>query len=541
MKRLMIIGLWPDDAVNYCTEKCDCRRYAFDRILYHRGGRAARERICIPVVDRSGAVTTYLDLPVTLLEAGVVYLRLDDGSDIFLSNTQMALIANEVERQRAECAGTGLKTLGKWFESGLPTAEDYLEPGDKVDEDLIGYDFGPAKTPITLTAAAPDAYSVELGRSVYDATNDKMRLIREAFKKAAKVIVYITESGTAATGAAAPLTVTAKYGGTRGNDIHVSVVTNPVGGFDVTVYLDADATAVYEGVKTVEELIAAAADDKLVKFTGTGDLKAASGVKLAGGTNVTSANGDVTAFVDKMEGIKFNTLCFPVTDATLQTAAITKIKYMRESMGKGVNVVLPDAKSPDHEGVINVTNSVVVDGVELTHAEACAFVAGITASASCIKSNTYEVYNGATGIVDPKDNEAAIAAIKNGEMFFSYSEAGNVIIEYDINSLVSFKKPKDKTYSKNRVIRTLDAIQEAIQNNFPPNKYDNSPTGYAAMKGIGQAILKQYEDMGAIKNVDYDADFKIDESLSSGDEVYFIVAIQPVDSAEKLFFTVKTR
>ena len=80
MKRLMIIGLWPDDAVNYCTEKCDCRRYAFDRILYHRGGRAARERICIPVVDRSGAVTTYLDLPVTLLEAGVVYLRLDDGS-----------------------------------------------------------------------------------------------------------------------------------------------------------------------------------------------------------------------------------------------------------------------------------------------------------------------------------------------------------------------------------------------------------------------------------------------------------------------------
>lgn len=239
--------------------------------------------------------------------------------------------------------------------------------------------------------------------------------------------------------------------------------------------------------------------------------------------------------------IKFNTLCFPVADATLQTAAITKIKYMRESMGKGVNVVLPDAKSPDHEGVINVTNSVVVDGVELTHAEACAFVAGITASASCIKSNTYEVYNGATGIVDPKDNEAAIAAIKNGEMFFSYSEAGNVIIEYDINSLVSFKKPKDKTYSKNRVIRTLDAIQEAIQNNFPPNKYDNSPTGYAAMKGIGQSILKQYEDMGAIKNVDYDADFKIDESLSSGDEVYFIVAIQPVDSAEKLFFTVKTR
>lgn len=51
MKRLTIIGLWPDDVVKYCTEKCDCRRYAFDRILYHRGGRDARERICIPVVS----------------------------------------------------------------------------------------------------------------------------------------------------------------------------------------------------------------------------------------------------------------------------------------------------------------------------------------------------------------------------------------------------------------------------------------------------------------------------------------------------------
>lgn len=53
MKRLMIIGLWPDDAVNYCTEKCDCRRYAFDRILYHRGGRAARERMVqnAPAID----------------------------------------------------------------------------------------------------------------------------------------------------------------------------------------------------------------------------------------------------------------------------------------------------------------------------------------------------------------------------------------------------------------------------------------------------------------------------------------------------------
>ena len=406
---------------------------------------------------------------------------------------------------------------------------------------LIGHNFGPAKTFITLTAAAPDAERLKLGYSVYDEENEQMLLIREAFKNASKVIIYITESGEKAKATAAPLTVTAKYGGTRGNDIRFSVVANPVGGFDVNVFLDTEKTATYEGVKKVEDLIAVAAEDALVTFTGTGDLVAVAGTNLTGGTDVVSTNADVSGFIDKMEAVKFNTLCFPVTESALQTAAKTKIKYMRESMGKGVQVVMPDAVSPDYEGVISVTNGVVVGGKSLSHAQACAWVAGVTAAASCTKSNTYAVYDGATDIVDAKSNEEAIAAINNGELFFSFSEEGKVVVEYDINSLVSFVKPKDKTYRKNRVIRVFDAFAETVQLNFPPNKYDNSPTGWEVMKGIGKTLLKIYEDMGAIKNVDYDNDFLIDTSLSSGDETYFNVGLEPVDAAEKLYFTIKTR
>lgn len=409
---------------------------------------------------------------------------------------------------------------------------------------LIGHNWGPEKTFITLLAAAPDAERLKLGYSIYDEENPQMFLIREAFKNAAKVIVYITESGEAASATATPLTVTAKYGGTRGNDIRFSVVANPVGGFDVSVFLDAEKTATYEGVKTVEALIAAAADDELVVFSGTGDLAAAAGTNLTGGTDVTSTNLDVTSFLDKIEAVKFNTLCFPVDKGeggTLHTAAKAKIKYMRENMGKGVQVVMPDATAPDYEGVINVTNAVVVDGKSLTDAQACAWVAGVTAAASCTKSNTYTVYEGATDIVGAKSNEEAIAAINAGELFFSFSEEGKVVVEYDINSLTTFDKPKDKTYRKNRVIRVFDAFAEAVQLNFPPNKYDNSPTGWEVMKGIGQTILKTFEDMGAIKNVDYDNDFLIDASLSSGDETYFNVGLEAVYAAEKLYFTIKTR
>lgn len=61
------------------------------------------------------------------------------------------------------------------------------------------------------------------------------------------------------------------------------------------------------------------------------------------------------------------------------------------------------------------------------------------------------------------------------------------------------------------------------------------------MEGIGVSLLKEYEEEGAIKNVDTEADFLVDKVRSSGDSTYFDVAITPVDSAEKLYFSVTTR
>ena len=202
---------------------------------------------------------------------------------------------------------------------------------------------------------------------------------------------------------------------------------------------------------------------------------------------------------------------------------------------------MPNFKA-DYEGIINVTNSVGLNGgVKLTPAQVTAWVAGADAGASNTKSNTYAKYTGAVDIIGQKNNLEAIAAINNGEFFFSFSEEGDVVVEYDINSLTSFEAPKDKTYRKNRVLRVFDTFAESLMLNFPPNKYDNSPIGWDVMEGVGRAILKQFEDAGALKNVDYDNDFTVDRGRSSGDETYFNVGLEAVDSAEKLFFTIKTR
>lgn len=402
---------------------------------------------------------------------------------------------------------------------------------------LINHSYGPEKEFITISNESVDSAIDKLGYSVYD-DDPSMLLIREAFKNASTVIVYIAKAGTKATGTGGGLSAQAKYGGSRGNALSYSVAANPVAGFDVSVYLDGSTVEAFEGVTDVSAL----ADSKYITFTaseGT-SLESAAGISLTGGTDGTAANSDIAAFLDDMESVNFNALAFPVTEESLLAACVTKIKYLRENVGRGVKAVVPDYKA-DYEGIINVTNSVVINGVTLSNAQATAWVAGADASASNVQSNTHKIYVGAESVAGAKTHEQAVAAIQNGEFFFSYSENGDVVVEYDINSLTSFTDRKDKSYSKNRVLRVFDSFAESIRLNFPPNKYSNNENGWDIMDGMGRSILKQFFDAGAIQNVDYDTDFAVVRGESKGDSTYFNVGIQPVDSAEKLYFTVKTR
>lgn len=407
---------------------------------------------------------------------------------------------------------------------------------------LLKPSYGPAGSYIELTNAGPDAAYAKLGYSVYDSDpNRQMLLIREAFKNASKVLVYIPKEGTKAVAKnelEPNLTATAKHGGTRGNALTVTVAANPVGGFDVTVSLAGNTVAYYEGLSTVDDLIAQ--DCEYVTFTGSGALAAIAAMNLTGGTDATVQNDDLTTFMDTWEKVKFNTVAMPVTDSSMKAAIKTKIKYLRESMGRGVQAVVPDFPA-DYEGIISIKNGYAIDDDKLSAAEATAWVAGASAGASYVESLTYDAVDGATDLVDALTHEEYVDAINKGHFAFSISEENKVIVEYDINSLTSFKQPKDETYRKNRVVRVMDTFQESIQLNFPPNKYANDSDGWDIMEGVGKSILKQFAEAGAITDVDYDNDFLVDRDASYGDKTYFNVNLKPVDSAEKLFFTTHTR
>lgn len=405
---------------------------------------------------------------------------------------------------------------------------------------LIGYDWGPREEWIHLTAESPDAGKSQFGRSIYD-DNDLMLLIRLAFMNATEVYAYIPGGGEKAKGTVTiedgTANVEAKYPGTLGNKIKIVSVANPTGGFDVSVVLDGSEVELFEGAKEVADL----SGSNYVDFTGTGTLIAFASSSLSGGIDDTEKlNASVAKMLDMSEKIKFHCMAFPSSEESLITALITKIRYIRETIGWKCQAVVANTAA-DYEGIYNLVNAFEFEGKKLTVAQATAWLAGAVARADYTTSLTYTEVSGATAVVDEKTNEESVQSIKEGATFFSVNESGNVILEYDVNSKVTFSPSDPPSIYKGRPCRVYDSIANDLLLLFVPGKYENNSDGWSVMEGLGRALLQRYEADGAITNVDLDADFVVDTGQSAGDSVYITVGIQATDAVEKYYFTVITR
>ena len=404
---------------------------------------------------------------------------------------------------------------------------------------LIGYDWGPRGEMIHLTNESPDAAKTKFGRSIYD-DNGFMLMLQLMFLNVTEVYTYIAGGGEKAKGTitlkSGTGNVTAKYPGSLGNKLKIVSVANPEGGFDVSVVLDGSEVELIEGAKKVADL-----KSDYVDFSGDGELVAFASASLNGGTEEASkTNASVATFLDMAEKIKFNYMALPTSDASLITAAVTKIKYIRNSIGWKCGLVVANSAS-DYENIYNLTNSFEYAGVKLTTEHATSWLAGAATAAGYTTSLTYTTVTGATGIVGQKTNEESIQAINNGETFFTVSESGNIILEYDVNSKVTFTQDDPTDILKGRPCRVYDSFANELLLTFVPGRFSNDPTGWTVMEGLGRAILKDFLKDGAIQNVDEENDFVVDRGASVGDSAYITCGIQPVDSTEKYYFTTIAR
>ncbi len=361
-------------------------------------------------------------------------------------------------------------------------------------------------------------------------------MLREALKKANKVLLYRLNGGTKASSTLGNLVITSKYSGTKGNDIRVIIQTN----IDDTTYFDVitflgDTKIDSEKIKSIDELVS----NNFVEFTGTGELTLSAGINLIGGEDKVATGEDYAAFLKELELYEFNAFAIPSNDSSIKKVAKEFVKRLRDEEGRKIQAILPEYKDADYEGIISVKNGVYIENnVHVSNLEATAYVAALTASASYATSNTYAEYEGATNVDVRYSEKEIIDTIEDGEIVF-VKNGQKVLVEQDINTLKTFTDDKNSDFRKNRVIRVMDGINNRIKAKWEETyigKTSNNEDGRNLFKKDVLNILETLQAEGALENVTVD---DIEVSIgSSKDSVVVNVNAEPVDAMEKLYMTV---
>lgn len=261
--------------------------------------------------------------------------------------------------------------------------------------------------------------------------------------------------------------------------------------------------------------------------------------------NLGTVAGDATVLGDALAALKtvnFNVLVYPYDGANYDTnkpTITTWIKSMRDTEGVKTQGVLANHVA-DSEAIINVTQGVKLsDETTLTEAQTCAWVGGATAGANINQSNTGKKYVGAIDVVPRMTKSEMEAAITAGEFIFKVDSAQNVTAVYDINSLTTIEVDKGKQFTKNRVIRTLDGINNDIVEIFESNytgKVNNNADGRSLLRATLIEYFNELQRLSAIQN--FTAEDVTVLPATDSDSVVINCYVQPVDSIEKMYITV---
>ena len=383
----------------------------------------------------------------------------------------------------------------------------------------------------------------------FTAFDSESKLLAAAMSYAYKALVYKMNTGGAkakATAEGSRLVCTAKYNGTLGNKIIVAIEQNDAV-YTVITYVDGEtvdtqkvtAFSELEGNDFIVFSLAEAEEGDT-----TPELAPTAGTALSGGEDgVAVESMAYPLYLKALQSAFFQTMCCFSSEAAIKGNVQTFIKQMRDDEGRYVQGVVADYAAADYEGIINVKNGVTVDGVDFSKEDSVAIAAGMTAGANFNESNTARTVTGATAIIGELTDAEIKAALQSGFFVFTASASEKIKVEQDINSLHTYTQDRNYNFSKNRVIRTLDEIGTTTVQTWEDTymgKVDNNATGRGLFKADLVAYGNELQRLSGIQEFAGSDDIEISQG-NDLDSVLVNWAVKPVDSMEKVYFTINVR
>ena len=358
----------------------------------------------------------------------------------------------------------------------------------------------------------------------YDATDASNRWVQEMLKGTNRtsapyrILLYRLNGtgGVEATATTGKLTATAKYPGTRGNDIAIVVtdLTDPEGSFDVSTVVDGRIVD-SQIVETIDQLVA----NDWVTFSGTGAPTSTVGAPLSGGVNPTSEASDWSDYTEVIEAYRFDAMVYDGTDATVRTALLNFIRRYFDDNGRQAQLVASGLTNPDSRWVVNVMSGVVLsDGTTLTPQQVCWWAGGALAGAQYNQDLTGASYPDAVQVTPKLKRSDLEAGIQAGQWLLADDGEGRVTVVYDINSLTTYTKDITEPYHLNRTMRVAMVSGNDVNDVFGrqfKGAEDNNDTGRMNLKATLVDYLLTMQDNRGIQNFDG----KTDVSVYQGEKV----------------------
>lgn len=354
----------------------------------------------------------------------------------------------------------------------------------------------------------------------YAYTDDKMADLRDVFLNANKLYLYRLNGGEKASNTFG----TAKYSGTRGNDIKIVIQANvdDESKFDVKTYVD----TVMVDSQTVAEARELVNNDFVVWKEGA-TLVATAGTAMTGGTNGEVTGDSHSKYLASMESYSFNCMGVKSTDAEVQKLYVAFTKRMRDDVGVKFQTVVYN-QSGDYEGIINVKNTEKV----------IPWVVGAEGGCAVNASCTNKLYDGEADVETNYTQSQLEAAIKAGE-FVLHQVGEDIRVLTDINSLTTTEENKGDIFKSNQSIRVMDQIANDIAVLFNTKYLGAIANNYAGRSALWLDIVKHHKDLqklGAIEGFN-DSDVVVEP----GDTKKAVVVsdvVTIVNAMEQLYMTV---
>ena len=366
----------------------------------------------------------------------------------------------------------------------------------------------------------------------YAYTADELKPMREIFLHAKKVHFFrLNASGTKATCTYA----TAKYPGTRGNDLRIVIEANENSQpeallYDVSTFLGTLQVDQQKAISKMSDL----KNNDYVDFNTGASLGLTASTPLTSGANGTVEDATYQTYLDKMEAYTFNAMGCLSTNPTITALFASFCKRMRDDVGKKFQVVC-FRNLADYEGVVSVKNGLVGD---TENPALIPWATGVVAGTAVNKSATNMDYDGEYAVDTDYTQSELEAGIMEGSFMFHLVD-DNVVVLEDINTFTSITDEKSSDFSSNQTIRVLDQIANDIAVLFGTKYIGKVPNDASGRISLWNDIVKHHQELQNIRAIE---NFSPDNvTVAQGDTKKAVVVadyVTPVNAMAQLYMTV---